>query len=700
VLPHFKWAQTWEKLFLTIAVKDLDLTSVSFDFRDGGLLFNAVDLAGVAHGLDLELSLDIDPMDCHWEHLQRPDRWGVAVLATLRKRFPDRWESFLARPGPFRKVMDRDWSREDQALEPLEEDTFFEANSRALPRVSEANLHKTLGDADVLVLLVRHAACKQCSAADDNFAAVAKQFTSKGKSWKRRVRIGVVDARRERFLARRLGARCAPQPTQCRYYFIQPGGPDEPLSIKGRHDENIFMADLKRLARRHFGKMNESSAYKDRGGADRGLVVIPASASRDVQLACHKVRLRMDVAVADGWELPSSPSGGAVSAVAWSPFDDSPLLYEGVGSDLEQWLRVRAVPLLQVTASFEDDDPYQEIGLPIARLWLNTSEDVEVNKAARTAVRAVARTYLGRIAFVERSSKSKIHDARGHGMPSGRFPAFAVATSGEFNATKFAFFSSLRPSNGSLDFWAEEASRLLPVFLEDVLAGRLEKSYPSEATLEEIGEPEPEAGAVKTLVGRQCRDLVESSESDALVEVFDEWRRDHEDRTLRLDLLAPILWRLDISVYRLDFGHNECPPDGLPLIPAGYSGYYWVPRRAKERQLKFVKLRKLDPTFEKVLGFVRKHSEAKAAVPEIILEHEQAVQKAVRWRDLQRAVTGRSWKEIGVAVIVGLGGIAAFFWLGDRFKSKKSVSAEPAVPSEGEASPMTSMPKTESAVSE
>lgn len=596
--------------------------------------------------------------------------------------------------------MDRDWSREDQALEPLEEDTFFEENWKQLPRVSEADLQNALGNADVLVLLVRHAACKQCAAADDNFAAVANQFMSKGKSWKRRVRIGVVDARRERFLARRLGARCVTQPTHCRYYFIQPGGPDEPLSIRGRHDENILMADLKRLARRQFGKMNESSAYKDRGSADRGLVVIPASASRDVQLACHKVRLRMNVAVADGWELPSSPSGGVVSVVAWSPFDDSPSLYEGVVSDLEQWLRVRAVPLLQITASFEDEDPYQEIGLPIARLWLNTSEDGEVNEAARETVRAVARTFLGSIAFVERSSKSKIHDARGHGMPSGRFPAFAVATSSEFNATKFAFVASLRPGAGDLDFWAGEAGRLLPVFLEDVLAGRLEKSYPSEATPEETGEPELETGAVKRLVGRQCLDLVESSKSDALVEVFDEWRRDNEDRTLRLDLLAPILSRWNISVYRLDFGHNECPADGLPLIPAGYSGYYWVPRRAKERRLKFAKLRKLDPTFEKVLGFVVKHSGLQTAVPEMILEHEQAVQKAVRWRDLQRTATGRSWKEICLAVVVGLSGIAAFFWLGDRIKSKKSVSAEPAAPGEGEASPLTPVPKRESAASE
>lgn len=703
-LPHFKWGQTWEKLFVTIAVKDLDLTSVSFDFRDGGFSFKAADLSGTPHGLDLDLVLDIDASDCHWEHLQRPDRWGVAVLVTLRKRFPDRWESFLEKPGPYKKVMDRDWAREDQVLEPLEEDAFFEEHRKQLPRVSEADVQNTLGNADVLVLVVRHAACKQCVGADDNFAAVAKQFRSKGKSWKSRVRLGVVDARRDRFLARRLGARCATQPTNCRYYFVQPGGPDQPLAIKGRHDENILMSDLKRLARRQFGKMNHSSAYEGREKAERGLVVIPAGASQDIQLACHAVRLRMDVAVADGWELPSSSGNAIVSAVAWSPFDGIPSLFDGVASELEQWLRVRAEALLPVTAAFEDEDPYVEMGLPVARLWLNSSENssLPVNEAARATVRAVAHAFLGRIAFVERSSKSKIHDSRGHGMPPGRFPAFGVATSTEFNSTRFGFLASLRPAAGDLEFWSGEASRLIPTFLEDALAGRVEKSYPSEATPEETGEPELEAGAVQRFVGRQCRDVVQSSDSDALIEVYDEWRRDHEDRTLRLDLLAPILARWNITVYRFDFGHNECPADGLPIIPAGYSGYYWVPRRAKERRLKFQKLKKLDPPFEKVLNFVLKHSEGsvKAAIPDILAEHEEAVQKAERWRDLQRAVVGRSRKEMCVAAVVGLGGIAAFVWLGGRWRSRKEVSGGPAASDEGQTSTPTPVPAGDSAAAE
>ncbi|OLP78798.1 hypothetical protein AK812_SmicGene40995 [Symbiodinium microadriaticum] len=75
--------------------------------------------------------------------------------------------------------------------------------------------------------------------------------------------------------------------------------------------------------------------------------------------------------------------------------------------------------------------------------------------------------------------------------------------------------------------------------------------------------------------------LRKDSSSEVLIEGFDEWRRDHADRSRRLDLLAPLLMSHNISVYRLDFGQNECPPDVLRSISAGYSGYFFVHPHAR-----------------------------------------------------------------------------------------------------------------------
>ncbi|CAK9084840.1 Hypothetical protein (Fragment), partial [Durusdinium trenchii] len=86
------------------------------------------------------------------------------------------------------------------------------------------------------------------------------------------------------------------------------------------------------------------------------------------------------------------------------------------------------------------------------------------------------------------------------------------------------------------------------------LAGRLEPSWMSELPDEDRQET---TGSVRKLVGRQCRQVVEESPFEALIEGYDEWRRDHQMRTLQLDILAPMLATWNITVWRLDFGVNE-----------------------------------------------------------------------------------------------------------------------------------------------
>jgi len=136
-----------------------------------------------------------------------------------------------------------------------------------------------------------------------------------------------------------------------------------------------------------------------------------------------------------------------------------------------------------------------------------------------------------------------------------------------------------------------------------------------------------------------------------------------------------MLWRSNITVYRMDFGYNECPPEGLPLIPAGYSGYYFVPRMAKERGKKWQKMKKLDPPFDRVLAFLVKHAEVrpKLNAEALLLELETAakrVEQIVAARGL--ASDGRTW---AVSAGIGLGGLLAFLWLRRRRRPSSSPPA-------------------------
>merc|ERR1712224_154664 len=150
-------------------------------------------------------------------------------------------------------------------------------------------------------------------------------------------------------------------------------------------------------------------------------------------------------------------------------------------------------------------------GLPVARLFLNGGP---VDGAARATVHDIAREFIGRVAFLARNATSKAHEWRHHGLPSGRFPAFAVARSMAHNATRYAFLDMPKvpceQQNSSLDeaFWRGPAKGLIASFLEDVLAHRTEPSLPSQCPPEE----EVALGAVRRLVGRTCRSIVESSQ--------------------------------------------------------------------------------------------------------------------------------------------------------------------------------------------
>lgn len=439
------------------------------------------------------------------------------------------------------------------------------------------------------------------------------------------------------------------------------------MRLRARHETGPLLADFERLAREQFRPMNASVLSAGPTNASRALIVLGPDASTEARSAAHHLRLQADVGLAEGPQ--ASP------LAIWPPGEGEPDLYHAESSGpLAAWLGARAVPALANTSEFEEDEPYAELGLPIARLFLNGSlADV----AARTIVHDLAREFIGRISFLARNATSKAHEWRHHGLPAGRFPAFAVADSMAHNATRYAFLEhemiEVNSTSQSSDvaFWSESAKELLRPFLEALLSRQLVASLPSE----EPPTHELPNGTVKKLVGRTCRNVVETSESEMLIEVFDEWRRDHKNRTRHLDMLAPILAGKDITTYRLDLGYNECPPEILPLISAGYSGYFFVPRMLKQRKLHPERLKKLDPSFAAVLKFIAKHSEANLSksIQAMQQELESVVGNIERLEYAQRVA--EDWKQSSylAATLIGLVGVLFFIGWRTSFKGLHSL---------------------------
>merc|ERR1712039_329352 len=199
-----------------------------------------------------------------------------------------------------------------------------------------------------------------------------------------------------------------------------------------------------------------------------------------------------------------------------------------------------------------------------------------------------------------------------------------------YNCTKHAFLGGLSSSSEALQFWKDaSAKQALSSFIDQAMANQLAPSYMSDAPPNDYSETPADSETpevlVKRIVGRTCRSKVEESASEALIEGYDEWRRDHPRRTLQLDTLAPLLAPWNITVYRIDLGYNECPPDVLPVLSAGYSGYWFVAPRAKERGLRPQKLKKLDPPFDRVMQFVAKHTKSKLDASAILAEFDATI---------------------------------------------------------------------------
>lgn len=95
-----------------------------------------------------------------WEIAARPDKWGTATLITLGKGHAHRWD-LLTSSKKFKGLIDKDWTREDQNLEPTEEMVLFD-DAETVLRLNEKNFNKTIAAHSCLVVAARYPWCSEC----------------------------------------------------------------------------------------------------------------------------------------------------------------------------------------------------------------------------------------------------------------------------------------------------------------------------------------------------------------------------------------------------------------------------------------------------------------------------------------------------------------------------------------------------------
>merc|ERR1712048_1473420 len=190
---------------------DLDDKTVSVSLlSEGDLSFKAKTIKGEDFAIDMPLREDVKLETMKWEIPARTDKWGSVVLVTIDKVHQHRWDLLVADSKAFKGLIDKDWAREDQTLEPEEEVAYLDDNPQ-LVALTTKGYNKTVAKYNAVVVNVRYPWCTQCKSQDETFAKAAKTAKTRGKKdkqWKK-VGFGVVDAREERKLGNSMGAKCS-----------------------------------------------------------------------------------------------------------------------------------------------------------------------------------------------------------------------------------------------------------------------------------------------------------------------------------------------------------------------------------------------------------------------------------------------------------------------------------------------------------
>lgn len=627
-VPKFKWGQNKELLFVSVMVRDLNKDSVVVTLpSEGDLHFHAQNSAGQEMALDLPLREDVKVASLKWEIAPRPDKHGTAVLITVNKVHQHRWDLLVMNPKKFKGSLDKDWTREDASLEPEEEVPYAEDHASYMTSVTEKNLQKTLSKFSTVILNVRYPWCTLCKSGDDAFAKAAKEAKMRGKKEKTWKKIGfaVVDAREQRGLARRFGARCD---DKCEYKAVSEDEEGHSV-LKSAWSESELLTSVSKYLRPAVQKLaaaSEAEAIKE----SNTTCFAGFASEQDPKYALFK-----KVAGLMRGELVFAATFGAESNLeVWPHKQNHSWKYDGTWSDngtaFHEWLKPRAIPLIQ-PYDWQLRDTYETLGLPLAKIWLDDADKSEaaLQKIVLHAVRRVAKKFIGKLAFVEMKKSSHSYELRDFGLNQPEeYPAFGIASNASYDAVKFGFDITPEAAASSADFWKDTDGAIdrISSFCDQVLAGTWPEAH-------ETGPAHTNwtAGEVKRLAWKTWRE-VENPEVPLLLEVYGKYRTDNDKRLKEAENLAKVLasHSAGVTVAAYDTADNYWPTGKFSREKySSDTEWFWVakPSTASDGPAltKLTKPKK-DAPMKTVLEFLKKQSGLDIDVADTFAKFEAEMQ--------------------------------------------------------------------------
>jgi len=427
------------------------------------------------------------------------------------------------------------------------------------------------------------------------------------KVWKK-IGFAVVDAREQRGLARRFGARCD---DKCEYKVVSEE--DEGHTVmKSAWSEGELLASVSKYLRPSVQKLTAASEAEPIKESTTTCFAGFAN-EQDAKYALFK-----KVAGLMRGELVFAAIVGAEANLEiWPHKENYSWKYDGTWSDngtaLHKWLKPRAIPLIQ-PYDWQLRETYETLGLPLAKVWLNDDDKTETafQLSVRHTVQRVAKKFIGKLAFVEMRKSSHSYELRDFGLNQPEeYPAFGIASNASYDAIKYGFQIDPEVAGSSTEFWKDTDGTFdtLSGFCDQVLAG----SWP---VAHETGPAHANwtAGEVKRLAWKTWTE-VENPDGPLLLEVYGKYRTDNDKKLKETENLARVLasHSAAVTVAAYDTADNYWPTGKFSREKySSDTEWFWVPKPhlVPEDGPTMTKLSKpkKDAPIKTVLEFLKKQS--------------------------------------------------------------------------------------------
>jgi len=671
-VPLFSWGQSKESLRISVNVPNLRVEGLSVVLADDRVNISARDVRNRLYTLDFDLREFVVPSNSSYtlryseENPLNPKPDGVNI--NLQKTVVHRWDRLAHNHSAVKQYMRKDWVQDDGELEEEKEEAELPSGP-TLKKVTAAALEELTAMHPMVLAAFRLPWCQKCGEKDREFMKAARM--SKEKDHLGSVVFAVVDAREEKYLARRHNYSCS---DRCELFIFKQDEIEEPYIVPGRrYAEEIQIDCYKHL-------LPVVNIVEDKGTFDRVTSAFdtaivgffrgprgedtwyPQFRAVARQLRGHALFGAIfggqqprdygidhdGLAPAAGGEGQAQGEGaGRPLILLFKPKENRHVEFTGelVLDKLTHFSKVLSLPLLS-TYDFETRQKYQELKVPLGMLWLDgENEDAVENTQAKVVLRRLALRFSGHLVFVMLNNTRDAMLMRPMALDPRRVPTFGISATDEPDSPKFGFDLQVRGRAERSAFWAddggERAFGRLEAFCAAFLEGTLEASHESAELPPTYRWQGP--GVVDEVVWRGFREAVYRTDHDVLLELYNPFRPQHRSYITVLDLVAEALKDvMNLKVARMDTQNNYVLPEFGVTDKEKASTFFFLgaaPERQRRPKRFAGKGSKAEALPEKLIRFLHRETRGHATWdPEerVAWVSREAIRRIKRLRALEK----------------------------------------------------------------